>query len=362
MESLNSLDKKKLFSIFENIKGGKEAAVNRTPKTLNSDVLLVDGLNTFIRAWKVTPTMNNDGVHVGGITGFLTSVAYAIRILNPSRCIIVFDGTGGSKKRRAIYPKYKANRTTKIRLNRMYADMSTPDIEEDSIKNQLMKLVRYLDCLPVTVMSIDHIEADDTIGYLASEIFTDKDSTVSIMSTDKDFIQLVDQRVQVWSPTKKKLYGPIQVVEEYGISCKNFIYFRTLDGDKNDNIDGIRGAGLATIKKCFPMLTEEKQITMDELMKYAESNINKWKLYETVVNNKSIVDRNYQLMQLSLVDIGGSTKMRIVDIIGKSIPELNKMKFTQLLAEDKMLSAITNHLVWLGESFSILDNFAKNKK
>ena len=301
-------------------------------------------------------------MHVGGITGFLYSLGYAIKTLNVTRCVIVFDGKGGSKKRRSIYPEYKANRTTKIRLNRMYEDLSTPDLEQDSVKHQLIKLIAYLDCLPVTVISIDHIEADDTIGYLATEYFTDKNGTVSIMSTDKDFIQLVDQRVQVWSPTKKKLYGPQEVLNEYGISCRNFLYYRIMTGDERDNINGIDGAGPKTTPKCFPMLAEEAPTSMDELMKYAESNINKWKLYETVVNNKSLMDRNHKLMQLSAVDIAGSTKMRIMDIMKKSVPELNKMRFTQLLAEDKMTSAISNHLVWLGESFGVLDSFVKNRK
>lgn len=360
MDSLSNFDKKKLFSLFE--KMDKEKIANRKSKTLNSDVLLIDGLNTFIRAFSVAPTMSDNGNHVGGISGFLKSVAYGIRMLNPTRCIIVFDGNGGSKKRREIYPEYKANRKTRIRLNRMYTDISTPDLEQDSMKDQLLKLVSYLDCLPLTIMSIDHIEADDTIGYLASEIFTEEESTVTIMSADKDFLQLVNDRVKVWSPTKKKMYGPPEIQGEFGISCKNFIYFRMMDGDKGDNINGVRGAGLKTILKAFPMLKDESKVTLEEIIKYAESNINGLKIYESVVNNKELLDRNQKLMRLDEVDISGSTKTKIMDIVDKPIPELNKMKFTQLLSQDKMFSAIDNHLVWMGESFAILDTFGKNNK
>jgi DNA polymerase-1 len=244
----------------------------------------------------------------------------------------------------------------------MYTDISTPDLEQDSMKHQLMKLVGYLECLPLTTMSIDHIEADDTIGYLASEIFTDKDSTVTIMSSDKDFIQLVDDRVKVWSPTKKKLYGPEEVSSEFGISSKNFIHYRIMDGDKSDNIPGVKGAGLKTILKAFPMLKEESKVSLEEIQKYAESNINGLKIYESVVNNKDLMERNEKLMQLEAVDISGSTKTRIMDIIDKPVPELNKMKFTQLLSEDKMFGAIENHLVWMGESFGVLDMISKNNK
>ena len=63
-------------------------------------MLIVDGLNTFIRVFSVMPTLNENGVHVGGIVGFLKSVGFAINMFNPTRTIIVFDGKGGSNRRR----------------------------------------------------------------------------------------------------------------------------------------------------------------------------------------------------------------------------------------------------------------------
>ena len=85
----------------------------------NSKILIVDGLNTYIRGFAANPSLNEDGIHVGGITGFLQSVGYAIRSFRPTRCIIVFDGKGGSSRRRKIYPEYKGNRKpTERRFNR----------------------------------------------------------------------------------------------------------------------------------------------------------------------------------------------------------------------------------------------------
>ena len=60
------------------------------------------------------------------------------------------------------------------------------------------------------------------------------------MSTDKDFLQLIDDRVKVWSPTKKKLYNKQQVLEEFGIPSRNMLTYRILDGDKSDNINGVK--------------------------------------------------------------------------------------------------------------------------
>ena len=151
------------------------------------------------------PTLNEDGIHTGGITGFLKSVGYTIKQFQPDRCVIVFDGVGGSLKRRAIYPEYKDHRKTKVRLNRIYEDTSLGD-EEASLKKQLQRLVIYLQSLPVNMLALDNVEADDTIAYLALDFFKDWNSI--ILSSDKDFLQIVNDHINVWSPTKKKLYGP----------------------------------------------------------------------------------------------------------------------------------------------------------
>ena len=61
----------------------------------NDHVLLIDGLNTFIRAFSVNPSLNEDGSHVGGLVGFLKSVRFTINKFKPTRCVVIFDGKGG---------------------------------------------------------------------------------------------------------------------------------------------------------------------------------------------------------------------------------------------------------------------------
>jgi len=275
MSGFTSNEKKKLFSLFENIK--EDVGAGGLQKTTNSDILIVDGLNTFIRSFMAVPSMNDDGMHTGGIAGFLKSVGYAIKLLNPTRVIVVFDGNGGSQKRRKIYPEYKKGRKTRIKFNRTYDDMSNSDIEQKNLKMELLRLINYLDVLPITVMAIDNIEADDTIAYLAEQTF--KDSNVTIMSSDKDFLQLASDRIKIWSPTKKKIFGCKEIVDEYGITCNNFIFYRAMEGDDSDNIPGINGAGLKTILKCFPFLADERQTSLQEIYNYAENNKGKYKLY-----------------------------------------------------------------------------------
>jgi 5'-3' exonuclease len=270
----SSKEKNKLFSLFDEMKNEHEAIKDAKEKNINSDVLLVDFLNLFIRCYMVNPAMNDGGNHIGGIYGSLKSLGFAIRMLRPTRCIIISDGVGGSLRRRQIFPEYKSKRKTRIRVNRMYEDMSTPDLEDKSIKWQMARLVEYLNCLPVTIMSLDSIEADDVIATMTTEVFNKSDQKTYIMSADKDFLQLVNDNVSVWSPTKKRIYGPKEVMDEYGIASKNFVYYRIMDGDTSDNIDGIKGAGIKTIKKCFPMLSEEKQVDLEQIFQYAEDNRN----------------------------------------------------------------------------------------
>jgi DNA polymerase-1 len=205
----------KHLSILEEIKKSGGKVDSGEP---NDSVLLIDGLNTFIRVFSAIPTTNEDGVHIGGIVGFLRSIGYTINMVRPTRTIIVFDGKGGSNRRRKIFPQYKMGRKMSHRLNRAH-DFLTREEEKKMMIFQLNRCVEYLECLPLTIINMDNIEADDVIGYCAKHIF-DKKST--IMSTDKDFLQLIDENIRVYSPTKKKMYDEEKIVEEYGISSHNF--------------------------------------------------------------------------------------------------------------------------------------------
>jgi len=129
-------------------------------KHKNSRVLIVDGLNTFIRCWSSIPTMNDDGDHVGGVVGVLKSIGYAIRMTQPTRCIVVFDGKGGSQKRKKRFDGYKSQRdSNKLRVNRQYAELMNDEDERESMKRQFVWLAKILEYLPVTTMIYDGIES-----------------------------------------------------------------------------------------------------------------------------------------------------------------------------------------------------------
>ena len=334
----------KFISFLNQIKDEPHKSVTH----LNDRVLVIDGLNTFIRSFSVNPAINDDGLHIGGMMGFLKSIRYTCDILKPSRCIIVFDGKDGSKRRSKIYPDYKATRKVKKRLNRNVDWGTAPADEEESMKQQMGRLIEYLEQLPLTLVCIDGIEADDTIAYISQQLLTDSD--IFIMSTDKDFLQLVDDRVKVWSPTKKKLYTEDEVFEEYGIPSRNILTYRILDGDKSDNITGIRGCGIKSIIKYIQPITENKDFTVIDLLDYVEkSSDNKIKLLDTIQNSRNLVKRNYLLMQLQKVDIPNHTKMKIQGAVNDEVPQLIKYRFQTMFLKDKLSTAIPNLDTWLME-------------
>jgi len=304
------------------------------------------------------PSMNDDGIHTGGIAGFLKSVGYAVKLLQPTRVIVVFDGNGGSQKRRKIYPDYKNGRRTNIRLNRTYEDLSDTAVASQNFKKELIRTVNYLDTLPITLMAIDQIEADDTIAYLARETF--KDSNVTIMSTDKDFLQLASDKIKIWSPVKKKIFGCKEILDEYGITCNNFIYYRIMEGDESDNIPGLNGIGLKRVIQAFPFLSNDKQFSLQELYNYCENHKSKYKIYERVLDNKILLERNYALMQLCDSSVQSFTQLRIEEIINKPIRRIDKLTFSKLITEDKMWNNLPNYMVWLSETFGKLNSFVQD--
>lgn len=342
--------KNKYFSILDSLK--ENEAVN---SNINDRVLVIDGLNTFIRSWSVSPATNDDGIHVGGISGFLMSIGSAIKKIKPTRVIICFDGKGGSQRRRKLFPAYKGNRKPSQKLNRAYqAGGGSLTDQQENMKMQLGRLINYLDTLPVTCMSIENIEADDAMAYITQQVLPE--SRHFIMSSDKDFLQLIDDRIGVWSPTKKKMYFADDILEEYGISAPNYLMYRVLSGDKSDNIPGIPGVGLKSLLKRVPELSEEQKVTIDDLITLSADS--KIKMLNAINENYDLLELNHKLMQLHDVDISGRAKETIRNIVHNPIPSLNKPKFQLMLVEDKMNTAIRNHEFWLKEVFMPLHAFS----
>lgn len=344
------MKKKNYADLFREVENDH---IQNIDNTKNSRVLIVDGLNTFIRCWSSVPTMNEDGDHVAGITGVLKSIGLAVRMVNPTRVIIVFDGKGGSQSRKKIFKGYKEKRSqNKLRVNRQYKDMLNDEDERESMKRQYIWLSDTLDQLPVTTMIYDGVEADDVMAYITTHLLKEKEQAV-LMSTDKDFLQLINDKVTVWSPTKKKMYDTKMVKEEFGIESKNLLLYRMMDGDNSDEIPGVKGCGLKTIHKRLPELCGDEKLDLDDLLRLAKEKQGKVKIYDTILNAEPQLRMNERLMQLYDVDISGIIKMKILSRFDEPIKPLNRMDFIKTCMKYKMANSFgTNVDSWLQNTWS----------
>jgi DNA polymerase-1 len=334
------MDYKKMFAEMESQK----------PEDLhkNSRVLIVDSLNTFLRSFVAIHHINPAGNHVGGLGGFLKSVGAVIKQMQPTRVILVFDGVGGSTNKRYLYPEYKANRhITKISN---WDAFDNQEEESESITNQILRLVAYLKCLPVDLIAIDKIEADDVIGYLATR-FPEK---VTILSTDQDYLQLVSDKISVYSPVKKVIYDPARVLKEYGITPQNFLVSKVVLGDKGDNVPGVKGIGVKTLLKLYPKLGGEELYRLVVLLEDSKQNITKSKHYADVLNYSYQLDINRKLMDLTNPNVPADDKVALEELILNPNNGYDPTKFVKLYNEDLMGKTLLSPQIWLGETFAKL--------
>ena len=335
-----------IFSLLDNIQKPGDLGVNNR-------VLIVDGLNLYLRAFAVNGALNDNGVPVGGLTGFLRSLAYAIREVNPTRVIVVYDGQGGSQRRRKIHPEYKANRKPGKRITRWDAFKNATE-EKDAMKIQFSRLIEYLDFLPVNVISIDKIEADDTIAYIAHTLL---DEDVTILSADQDFLQLVNERITVWSPTKKKFYTPRMVMADYGVPAHNFLMYKVLMGDKSDNIEGVKGLGPKKLPKIVPDLLTQTTLDLDFILEHAGKG--EEPMHKKISESETQLRLNEELMDLKNPPISGELKLQITRLIEAPINLLSRNDFIMMYSDDQLGNAIKAPDLWLREHFVKLNTLAK---
>lgn len=303
----------------------------------DSNVLIIDGLNTFIRVFASVPSINDKDEHVGALVGFLRSMGSNIKQFSPTRCIVVFDGPGGSYRRRKLFPEYKANRKVKKSMNR-FNEFVHIDQEAESMKRQLARLISYFNLLPITFIIIDNIEADDTIAYIAKQYYEGRDNRITIVSSDRDYIQLVNKNINVWSPIKRVLYNEEKIKNEFGLHPNNYLLYRVLIGDGSDNIPGINGIALKTLKKRFPIV-DDTDVEIEDLIEYAEEQIrnnSKIKIYKDIVEARAQMLLNNKLMQLDTVDISLKAKTKIIDLMNAPTNRLNTLGLKKHLIDDKI--------------------------
>ena len=294
----------------------------------NKRVLVVDGMNCFYRHFVANPSMSDNGDHVGGIVGFLKGIQLLSERYTPRDIIVVWEG-GGSPRRRSIDPSYKGGRRPE-KLNRFYSE-DIPDTVSNR-NEQVSKLVNLLRLAGVRQMYVSDCEADDVIARLVNVNFKDHDCV--IISTDRDFFQLINDRVAVWSPGSKKEWSSELVVENHGIHPENFCLARCFVGDSSDGIKGVPGAGFRTLAKRFPELSYEESATIDDILtKCRELREQKaLKIYDNIISREEAIKKNWKLMYLGHGNLSGNHIQKIDGVLNAESPSRNKLKFIRALA------------------------------
>jgi len=308
-------------------------------------------INTFIRSFSATKLIDDNGNHIGGIVGFLRSVGAAIRDLKVTRCIVVFDGKGGSQRRRKTFSEYKNNRKSTFTPNRsIYKD---EDEERAAMKRQLAMTTEYLFNLPLTIIYVDKIEADDSMAYIANNLLYEEAEKIYIMSTDLDFYQLIDDKIKIWSPTKKIIVDKEYVKEEFNVPVHNFLMLKLFLGDTSDNIPGVKGVGVKNAVKNISILQNENAITIEDVLAYCEERKSDAKIFTKILESKDVLYLANDLAQLGTPNMSANARMKIQD----QLKIVNKYNFKQIQADyvkDKLYSYITNLNYWLSTTYGKL--------
>lgn len=202
-------------------------------------LFLIDAYALIFRAYYAfikNPRINSKGINTSAVFGFTNALLEVVKNEKPTHVAVVFDPPGGSF-RTEVYEEYKANR----------------DETPEDIKTSVPLILEVLKGLNIPVLMRPGYEADDLIGTLS--VLAEKEGfDVYMMTPDKDFGQLVTDKVKMYRPGRGKnpaeIWGPAEVCERFGLNnTSQVIDYLGLMGDASDNIPGVPGVGAKTASK-----------------------------------------------------------------------------------------------------------------
>jgi len=294
-------------------------------------ILIIDALNMYFRAYIVDPSLSINGQPIGGVKGFLKIFQKLVRETKPDKVFIIWDGPGGSRTRKSINKNYKEGRKP-LRLNRDIKHLTENEEIENKIWQQ-MRLIEYLNQLPIFQILIPEVEADDVISYVANMQRLRGWQKV-IVSSDKDFFQLCDDETVLYRAVQKEVLNKKNIVETYEIHPRNFALARALVGDKSDNLKGVPGVGLRSVAKRFPFFREEADATLDDVLEECRKVDNKLKIYKNILENVPLIRENYKMMQLYVPILSAQSKLNINAIFDDGEELFNKTEIIKMMNED----------------------------
>ena len=195
------------------------------PESPPRKLVVIDGANAIYRAFFAIPSLRAaDGTPTNAALGFATMLQKVLRDEAPDLIAVAFDPRGGSFRKR-VFEGYKAGR----------------DAQPEDLSAQIPLVREIIDALRIPLLEVPDFEADDVIGTLVAQAAGDTE--VMILSTDKDLMQLVGERVTLVDGIKERRYAPADVEKRFGVPPEQMLDLRALVGDPSDNIPGVKGIG-----------------------------------------------------------------------------------------------------------------------
>lgn len=239
-------------------------------------IILIDGHNLLFRMFYGIPSSikNSKGKEIRGLIGFIGSLKKNVDEFQPYSIIVIFDSQSSKNSNLKIDKNYKQNRAD-------YTNVA----DDDNPFSQLPLIKKALKYLNICFLEVNNYEADD---YIASIINNNRDNKYIIVSTDYDFIQLVSNNTFLYVPRGKNsvLYTPDEVIKKYSIPSSKFVIFKSLVGDKSDNIRGVRGIG---------NISAAKILNYGSIQNYINANPDS-KTSKLLISNKEIISKNQKLI------------------------------------------------------------------
>ena len=281
---------------------------------------LIDGSGYIFRAYYALPPLSrkSDGLPTGAVSGFCSMLFKLLEdsrsddsIHRPTHFAVIFD-SARKNFRNDIYSEYKANRS------------ETPE----DLAPQFEYIRKSVEAFNLPSIELSNYEADDLIATYTKQIIK-VGAKVTVISSDKDLMQLVSDKVRLYDPMKSKVLGEKEVVEKFGVKPDQVIDVQSLAGDSSDNIPGVPGIGIKTASELI-----NKYKTLDVLLKKADE-IPQNKRRETLLANK---DKALLSRQLVTLKDDVPVKDKLSSFLLKEVQKeklydfLRKMEFNKLLS------------------------------
>ena len=281
---------------------------------------LVDGSGYIFRAYYALPPLSrkSDGLPTGAVSGFSSML---FKLLEDSRSddsnnkpthfAVIFD-SARKNFRNEIYKDYKANRSE----------------APDDLAPQFEYIRKAVEAFNVPSIEQINYEADDLIATYSKQIIN-AGAKVTIISSDKDLMQLVSKNIRLYDPMKSKVIGEKEVHEKFGVKPTKVIDVQSLAGDSSDNIPGVPGIGVKTAAELI-----NKYNNLENLLKKADE-IPQKKRKQTILENKDSA-----LISKKLVTLKNDVpvKDKIESFLIKEIKKDKLYKFLREMEFNRLLS------------------------